>query len=354
MLTMLAQAGQKCITTTLVDEPWKHQTYDDFGSMITWTKTSSGTWTYDYSAFDAYVSLAMECGIKEQINCYSMTPVGNTFAWFDEPAGKTIKQCLETGSKEYDDLWRPFLAALKAHLQQKGWLQKTAIAGDERGWTEMQQLIDLLKATAPELKVALAGEHDSHIDSSIYDFNSYWGSVVYMSQGGAEARRKAGHKTTFYTSCNISFPNTLLCSPATEACYEGWFASAMGFDGFLRWAYNSWPVNPNVDARYDRWSAGDCWIVYPGARSSVRFERLREGIQDYEKLRMLRRSLAECKTPEAAAAAKRLEDFLKTVNINTLPARAAADVINEGKQVLYDIVKSDAVRADAHRNLPER
>jgi hypothetical protein len=40
--------------------------------------------------------------------------------------------------------------------------------------------------------------------------------------------------------------------------------------------------------RFRTWSSGDISIVYPEARSSIRFERLREGIQDFEKMRILR------------------------------------------------------------------
>ena len=98
MLTMLAQAGHKCITTTLIEETWNHQTYDDFGSMIKWTKRTDGTWTYDYSHFDTYVALAMECGITRQIHCYSMVPVGNRISWFDENSAKAVTAELLPGA----------------------------------------------------------------------------------------------------------------------------------------------------------------------------------------------------------------------------------------------------------------
>ncbi|HEY5368179.1 MAG TPA: DUF4091 domain-containing protein [Hanamia sp.] len=39
------------------------------------------------------------------------------------------------------------------------------------------------------------------------------------------------------------------------------------------------------------WPSGDTYFVYPGGRSSIRFERLREGIQDYEKFKILRAQL---------------------------------------------------------------
>jgi len=35
-------------------------------------------------------------------------------------------------------------------------------------------------------------------------------------------------------------------------------------------------------------AAGDEFLVYPGANSSIRFEKLREGIVDYEKIKIIR------------------------------------------------------------------
>jgi hypothetical protein len=56
----------------------------------------------------------------------------------------------------------------------------------------------------------------------------------------------------------------------------------------LRWAYDAWPTDPTRDARHTLWPAGDCFLVYPGGNSSIRFEKLREGIADYEKILILR------------------------------------------------------------------
>ena len=340
LLTMLAQAGQKCITTTLIDDPWAGQTYDPYGSMIKWIKKADGTWTYDYSVFDLYVNLAMESGIKDQINCYSMVPVGNKFSWYDEKSSKTITIESVPGTKAYEDIWENFLRDFKAHLKAKGWLNKAAIALDEREEEEMEKMFGFLKKAAPELKISMAGFYYGKINPAIYDFSSNWRHIDTLAGDVLRARKRSGLKTTYYVACGIPKPNNFTFSPPAESCYEGWFASAMGFDGFLRWAYNSWPENPLLDSRFIRWPSGDTYFVYPNAQSSVRFERLREGIQDYEKIRILRKELAENPSRKAAAAIGELNNFMNTINTKTLDRRSAVDVINEGKNLLTKIART--------------
>jgi len=141
-------------------------------------------------------------------------------------------------------------------------------------------------------------------------------------------------------ACGIPQPNNFTFSPPSESCFEGWIASAMGFDGFLRWAYNSWPVNPMIDSRYVKWPAGDTYFIYPGPLSSVRFERLREGIQDYEKIRILREDLTRSTSTEAIAAISKLDEFMSTIDAKTLDKKSAAEVIHEGKQLINEITKT--------------
>lgn len=64
----------------------------------------------------------------------------------------------------------------------------------------------------------------------------------------------------------------------------------------MRWAYNSWGENPLQDSRFRQWPAGDTHYVYPGFRSSIRFEKTLEGIQQYEKIEYLKRMYANNKS----------------------------------------------------------
>ena len=80
----LAAAGQKAITATLIDRPWDGQTFDPFGSMVTWIKKADGTWLYDFTVFDIWVEFMMECGINKEITCFSMIPWKLSFRYYDQ------------------------------------------------------------------------------------------------------------------------------------------------------------------------------------------------------------------------------------------------------------------------------
>jgi hypothetical protein len=127
-----------------------------------------------------------------------------------------------------------------------------------------------------------------------------------------ELRERAakGVTTTYYVCCNPPRPNTFVFSAPVEGRYLGWYAAAFGYDGFLRWAYDAWPADPMRDARHTLWPAGDCFLVYPGAASSIRFEKLREGIADYEKIRVLRELAAKNSNPKGKVLLRELEDHL--------------------------------------------
>ncbi len=305
--------------------------------MITWIKNSEGYWDYDYSVFDQYVRLAFECGIDKQINCYSMVPWDNKYSWFDQDSGKFVSHVLLPGSDEYINTWKPFLRDFRVHLMEMGWFDKTVIAMDERGLKEMKDLLDLINEEAPGFEIALAGHYYEDINSDIYDFSYNWNDISDFAAQQIQERKDRDMITTYYVSCSVAEPNTFTFSPPAESCYLGWFAAAMGFDGFLRWAYNSWPENPLYDSRFIRWPSGDTYLVYPDARSSIRFERLIEGIQDYEKIRILKQELAMNPSMEAAEAEIRISRFLSAIGPNSLDSIPAHEITSEGRQMLEEI-----------------
>lgn len=317
-LTPLANAGQKVITATLVDKPWNGQTEDPFQSMVSKTLKKDKTWAYDYSIFDKWVEFMMSLGIKEQINCYSMLKWGLKMDYFDEASGQTIILETTADSKEFEWYWGPFLTDFKQHLAQKGWLDITSLAMDERPKKDMDAAFKVINKYAPGMKVSLAGwPKDANVDA-IYDL-----CIAYdydITEAEKANRKNLGLVNTFYTCCSPEYPNTFAVSQPAESSWMGWYATARGLDGYLRWAFCSWNKDPMTDTRFRGWMAADCFFVYPEGRNSVRFSKLVEGIQASEKINVLRQNA----TPEMNA---KIDEILSAINRPALDeSRGAACV----------------------------
>ena len=282
----LADAGQKVVTATLNKDPWNNQCYDAYADMIVWTRLADGTWEYDFTVFDRWVQFMLDLGIGKYINCYSMLPWNNMLHYKDAVTGEFVDVKADPGTPAFREMWGPFLPAFVGHLREKGWLGITNIAMDERSPEVMAAATALLKEVAPELGIALA---DNHKIFKQYPYIKDMCASIFgpIEQTDIVQRRSQGLTTTFYVCCSSGFPNTYTSSGPAEATYLSWYAAAEDYDGFLRWAYNSWVEDPIRDSRFRKWAAGDTYIVYPEGRSSIRFERLIEGVQDWEKIRIL-------------------------------------------------------------------
>lgn len=288
VMRMLAEAGQKSVTTTIMNRPWNGQTEDAFGSMVTKIRRIDGTWLYDYTIFDRWVEFMFSLGIDKQINCYSMIPWALEFDYYDQATSSNTTIQATPGSPEYNEYWGSFIADFARHLKSKGWFEKTMIAMDERPMESMQAVLSLIRNIEPGFKISLAGNYHEPINYEIADFSEGFAPKKEFPESAKAKRKELGLTTTIYTCCAEAHPNMFVISDPDEAAWLGWFAQAEGYDGYLRWAYNSWTLDPLTDTRFRTWPAGDCFVVYPGGRGSVRFSKLVEGIQDFEKVRILR------------------------------------------------------------------
>lgn len=288
VMRMLAEAGQKSVTATIMSRPWNGQTEDAFGSMVTKIRRIDGTWLYDYTIFDRWVEFMFSLGIDRQINCYSMIPWALQFDYIDQATSSPATFQAAPGSEEYNEYWGAFIADFARHLKAKGWFEKTMIAMDERPLESMQAVLGLIRKVEPAFKISLAGNYHEPVIYDIVDFSETFSGKQEFPESAKAKRKELGLTTTFYTCCAEAHPNMFVISNPDEAAWLGWFAQAEGYDGYLRWAYNSWTIDPLTDTRFRTWPAGDCFVVYPGGRGSVRFSKLVEGIQDFEKVRILR------------------------------------------------------------------
>ncbi len=312
-MTRLRELGQKVITCSIIEEPWNHQTFDDWESMVKWTRKTDGTWEFDYSAFDAWADFMMnKIGIDEQISCYSMLPWMMKIRYFDEASDTRKELTLNINTPEFSEVWGAFLSEFKKHLQNKGWSEKTCIALDERPDAQLDAARKVIEQFAPEFKIVSANDHPTRMSEFVYDisptFNHSGGDVPAL----AERRREEGKKTTFYTCVHPAKPNSFTHSAPAEAHWLGFYAAANGFDGILRWAYNSWNKNPFETTAFGNWPAGDCFLIYPGNRASMRLTHFRNGLEDFEKIRILReRAALPGASEELKLSVKNLDAYLK-------------------------------------------
>lgn len=323
IMKMLANAGQEAITTSIMHKPWAGQTEDHFDSMVTRIKRIDGSWSYDYAVFDKWVEFMLnDIGIDGMISCYTMIPWALTFDYYDEATNRVQFINTKPGDKEYADYWGTFLKDFSRHLRQKGWFDKTAISMDERPMEAMREAIKVIKQADPEFKITLAGNYHPEIQEDLYYLSIAYGHK-FPEDVKAERERK-GQISTLYTCCAEAFPNTFTFSAPAEATWTIVHAVAGGYDGYLRWAVNSWTADPLRDSRFRTWAAGDTYSIYPGPRSSIRFERLVEGLQDAEKIRILRSELKGSKLDRLNSA---INMFTPEGLANT--QKSASEMVNE-------------------------
>ncbi|WP_108821649.1 DUF4091 domain-containing protein [Dysgonomonas sp. Marseille-P4361] len=333
----LANAGQKVITANVNKDPWNNQCFDKYEDMIIWTKNSDGSWTYDYTIFDKWVTFMMgEIGIKKMINCYSIVPWNNELCYRDGATGEIVTVKADPGTKVFDEMWTPFLSDFVKHLKEKGWLEITNIAMDERNPKDMDIAIAMIQKAGKGLGISMADNHQSYQKYPFIKDISVGARHSKASLEEIEMRREKGLNTTYYVCCSSKFPNVFTFSAPAEATYSGWYAAAVGYDGSLRWAYNSWVENPLTDSRFRTWPAGDTYLVYPEARSSIRFERLLEGIQDVEKIRILCEEFAKDGSAEALRKLKTLNNEVAKFG-TTDPSEPAHKMLNQAKQLLKEL-----------------
>ena len=271
---------------------------------------ADGKVQFDFNVFDRYVETYMKRGVNRWIECY-----GRRVYQHDPTTGETKP----VSEQDQERFWREFTA----HLKEKGWLAKTQIGFDEPGDHEgFLKYVRWLRGIAPGLRIKVACNSVDFARQTINEIDDvcfFWGVAV---ANRTEVKKvvadyhKRGGEVTWYLCCGPAKPNTFLTSPLIEARLIPWLNEELGLDGYLRWAHHCFPADPWHRPQW-RWTAGDMFLVYPGANgapvSSVRWEMMREGIEDYECLHRLRALAEKAQGAEKDALEKARLDALASV-----------------------------------------
>ena len=231
-----------------------------------------------------------------------------------------------------------FLPAFENHLREKGWLEKTILhIADEPSnhnimdWREASEFVH---RCAPALRRIDAIESTHCLDRL-----EIWVPKLDHLATWYDAYRRAqdqGNELWFYTVGIFqkgSLPNKTVDVPLIESRILHWLNYRFGLKGYLHWGFNQWTDEPFEAPGQHR---GDGWHVYPkkdGLLCSLRWEQMRNGIQDYEYFWMLEDKIKKMK----AGLGERLsiiDPSRRGVEIASQVVRTMSDYSRE-PQVLY-------------------
>ena len=311
IMALYKKVGGHAITTSIVEEAWSGQTYSKnsvhYPSMIKWTK-ENGTFKYDYTDFDAWVSFCKSQGLGDKIVLYSIAPWNNSIGYYEN--GTLKYQSFNLNNTNDQTIWKNFIKDLITHLEEKGWFEDAYMGIDERGFSATAfDLIESVKNNdLPHLQKPLktAGAMDAFVNKwdlalRVTDLNVGDTAAAEHPEEFKQLlkeREAKGYRTTLY-SCTEHAPGQFSLSAPVESYWAILNAGKMGTAGFLRWAYDAWVENPLEDTTHNAFEAGDCFLVYPSAKdakektvhSSVRLERLAEGVRDVNKLMIIAKDI---------------------------------------------------------------
>jgi hypothetical protein len=234
----------------------------------------------------------------------------------------------ETFSDAYYAGYTKFMKAYAQFLRGKGWLRDAVVYNvDEappKHWAMCRENYRRTKGVSGDLAVFQCLNNPKGVAALAGAFDVVDVNLGQFYQGAAPKRLRDGGRVWWCVCCWPSgHPNLFVEYPAMDARIIGWLSWKLGVEGFEYWDVSSWGrclrdmgSKKHVDQVESRWNAnsfgsynGDGYLCYPGPNrtllSSIRFEALRDGFEDYEYLAILKRRLG-AKTGPAAKEARKL------------------------------------------------
>jgi hypothetical protein len=326
-IDLMKRAGQKSITAYLFDH-----FNDKKAPLIKWSMNRNGEISADFTNLDKWIDFLMKNGITSQIDCYAYEPniVNEITFWTND---KDEFQVRELSIKDDRVLLKSCYSEIIDHLVEKGWFEHTVFVVNEGQTEDVAELKKLLQSINEGVKLELlAHEWTSGLLKDVYAANVP--SQFSNLKEWFKIRHREGLETSYQLDAYSSFPNLFLHSPSAEATWFGWYAAAQEIDGIHIEEFNNWQAYPLIQSRLEKRSSGSNYLIYPGARSSIRYERLIEGIQDYEKIRLLREDLESAVSDSNRQKLELLDEILSDFVIDRIPRESASQMVDEGQNLL--------------------
>lgn len=273
-------------------------------STIEVSKSFEDELEFDFTRFDQIAEIFWSTGRMDYLETGELFRFGEN-GWrgseiipvnFNVNDRKTGEQLVEGGVEVLPYL----LPAIEDHLRQKGWLDKTIFhVKDEPSlhnafaWKEASRYInqfapDLQRIDAIETTYVL---DDIEIAVPKLDALSSWYETY---KKGLENGVELWYYTVGIYQGSL-LPNKTIDMPLIDSRILHWLNYKYDANGYLHWGWNQWNEDPFKEVGMH---IGDGWHVYPskdGVLNSLRWEQMRNGIQDYEYFLLLENKISELK-----------------------------------------------------------
>lgn len=232
---------------------------------------------------------------------------GKKFVIHQEETGKKETLILDVLSEPYKKLMHDYFKSWAEYLEKKGCLDDVfCYIYDEPGHKEEEEmvteLIRIVHAADPRLKVMIPGlpSKGKEYSAGLLDsLDMMCPGVGGMNEELAEDMQKKGKKSWWYIcmSPKHPYPNFFIDYPAIDHRVIFWMAWKYKVEGFLYWHTTYWERNPWKNSETYTSTHGDGCLFYPARKGSVeviptiRLANIRDGIEDYEYLAFLKRTL---------------------------------------------------------------
>jgi hypothetical protein len=243
-------------------------------------------------------------------------------------------------SDEYKKLFTKKFVPKVEHLRKKGWLKKAYCywidepAPDKFGY--VKDGLELLKKNCPDLRRLITFCFIDSPNKLFFGLIDLWVPAFYrIEMAQVKPRQKMGEEVWCYVCVlpKAPYPNNFIDYAAIDHRIRFWMLEKYGLDGDLYWSTTYWEFkNPWQDMmtylnpeKTNKCGRGDGYLLYPPVRerpdkpvlkgpiNSLRWELVREGLEDKEYFWLLKQEIKRLKSKGGdAQLIKRGEDALSS------------------------------------------
>jgi glycerophosphoryl diester phosphodiesterase len=288
----------------------------------------------------------------------------------------------KAGTPKYEAMFASAAGQIEAHLREKRWLDKAYVywfdEPEPRDYAFVRAGMERLKKYAPGLRRMLTEEPQEPLFGAV----DLWCPISNnFKQEPADARMLKGEQFWWYvcTGPKEPFCTLFIDHPATDLRAWLWQTWQRKIHGVLVWQSNYWtspeafpnvPQDPYDDpmsyvtsygtpvGAKNHWGNGDGRFIYPpeaarpghgdpkspvldGPVSSIRLEMLREGMEDYDYLMLIRIWGMAQSDPARARAAERLLEVPPEITRGATQYTFDSRSIYERRQQLGEFLNSN-------------